>query len=183
MAALGFRSKSQASHPTPPLAELLLREDDLPEGTVFLRGEEPNTVKDMAEFVGLLLQKPKVVEREMVYFAGGHPDDGPLAIAHGLYRYQTAEQARAQFEQLRQEVRLTPLGRSTPIVRQSERSFAKVKGQILEAADPIGTAYWFIGVYEDVLIILVTLGPDDSGQRQVLETVLPKLIERISGVQ
>lgn len=181
--AIGFQSKLQASHPTPPLAELLLHEDDLPEGAVFFRGEERGMIEEIAEFVGLSLQRPGFVEGEMAYFAGGYPDEGPKAIAHGLYRYQAAEQAMAQFERLRQEVRLTPLGRSTPIVRQSERSFAKVEGQILEASDPIGTAYWFVGVYEDIVITLVTLGPDDSGQRQLLETVLPKLIERISGVQ
>jgi len=162
---------------------MLLREDDLPEGAVFFRGEEPNRVEDMAEFVGLLLQKPGFVEGATIYFAGGHPDEGPKAVAHGLYRYQTAAQALAQFERLRQEVHLTPLGRSMPIVHQSERSFAKVKGQTFEASDPIGTAYWFIGVHDDILIILVSLGPGESGQRQLLETVLPKLIERISGVQ
>jgi hypothetical protein len=192
LVTVGFRLEPRASQL--PLTELLLRVDDLPKGAGwFEEGTDAVAITEMAEFVGLSERNAGLLKEEGVYFVVSYPNESlkAIALAHGLYRYQTARQATAEFEQMLQGIHASPLGRSTPIVGRSEVSFGEVKGQIVETSDPGGTAYWFIGRHEDILMILVTLHLNlgESGQEhqehqeQFLNTILPTLVERMSGAQ
>ncbi len=49
---------------------------------------------------------------------------------------------------------------------------------IIEAQDPIGTAYWFIGTRGKLLTVMATLGTETEGQ-SVFEELLPVAVGRL----
>jgi hypothetical protein len=180
---------SQADQPTPPLADLLLREGDFPDCRLGCEQVEEQDAEEMArelaEFVGL---SPDYSEGRVVYFiVYSFPD--PKAVAHGLYRYESEKEAIAHYEHLTKALPQAPLGRGTPIISRSEWSFEGVKGEIIEAQDPAGTAYWFVGVRGKLLTIMVVLGTESvdgmgsTGGQPVFQELLPIVVERMAGLQ
>jgi hypothetical protein len=169
----------QAAQPTPPIADLMLRDSDLSGygfGCEQVRQDGERRASEMAEFVGL---SPDYLEGDSVYFVVYSPPE-PKAVIHGLYRYDSEKEAIAHYEHLLEAFPLTPLGHETPIISISERSLKGVEGQMIETQDPIGTAYWFVGVRGKLLTVMAVLGAETTGQ-PVLEEQLPIALERIAG--
>lgn len=172
---------SQADQPTPPLADLLLQKRDFPDcgfGCEQAEQEAEEMAREMAEFMGLSLD---YLEGRSVYFVVYSPP-APKAVVHGLYLYKSEQEAIARYEHLLEALPLTPLGRETPIISQSERSFKGVKGQIIETHDPIGTAYWFVGVRGKLLTIMGVLSTESTGQ-PIFEELLPIVLGRMARPQ
>jgi len=63
-----------------------------------------------------------------------------------------------------------------------EGSFKGIRGQVIEAQDPefeLGLVYWFVGVWEDLLTVLVVFGEGSKGQA-VLQQLVPLAVERMA---
>lgn len=172
---------SETAQPMPPLADLLLRESDFPDcgfGCERVERDAEEMAREMAEFVGL---SPDYLEGCSVYFiVYSFPEF--KAVVHGLYRYESKKETIAHYEQLLEALPAAPLGRGTPIISRSEWSFKGVKGQIIEAQDPWGTAYWFIGARGKLLTVMVVLSAESTGQ-PVFEELLPIALGRMAGPQ
>jgi len=182
---------SQTAQPPPPITDLLLRDSDLSRcGFEWEQDERDRKeiAREMAEFVGL---SPDYLEGDSVYFLVFSPpepkakDDNHLGffavVVHGLYRYESEKAAIARYGHLIEALPLAPLGRETPIISRAEWSFKGVKGQVIETQDPIGTAYWFIGVRGDLLTIMVVLSTGTNGQ-PVFEQLLPIVLSRMASL-
>ncbi len=172
---------SQADQPTSPLADLLLQEGDFPDcgfGCEQVDQDTEEMAREIAEFVGL---SPDYLEGCSVYFLVYSPPE-PKAVMHGLYRYESEKEAIAHYGYLLKALSLAPLARGTPILSRSEWSSEGVKGQIVEAQDPIGTAYWFVGVRGKLLTIMGVLSTESTGQ-PVFKELLPIVLGRRAGPQ
>lgn len=173
---------SQVAQPTPPLADLLLRKSDLADRGFeceLVERDAEEMAKEMAQFTGL---SPDYLEGQGVYFLVYSPPPRPKAVTHGVYRYESEEEAIAHYEHLLEALPLAPLGRETPIISWSEQSSKGIKGQILEAQDPIGIAYCFFGVRGKLLTIMEVLGTESTGQ-PVFEKLLPIALQRMAEPQ
>lgn len=165
--------------PDLPIADLLLQESDFPDCGFGCERDKQDVEalgREMAEFVGLPLDYQ---EGGSVYFLV-HSSPEPKAVVHGVYRYGSQNEAIAHYEHLLEALPLAPLGRRTPIASRSEWFSEGVQGQIIEAQDPIGTAYWFVSVRGKVLMVLVVLGTESMG-RPVFHELLPIALERMIG--
>jgi hypothetical protein len=159
---------SPSAQPMPPLRDLLLHPNELCDHVAECEeieiGEEyteESVAKETAEFIGLPTDYQEGVGFYVVVYA---KHNFPQAVLQALYRYGSEEEAIARYEQLLKGLPDTPLGRGTPIIRTYEWPFQEGKGQVVEAQDPAGTAYWFIGTQGDRLMVLVVLSEGTKGQ-------------------
>lgn len=167
---------SQADQPPPPLTDLLLQESDFPGFECERDEQDPGErAKEVAEFVGL---SPDYLEGGGVYFFV-YSSSEFQAVVHALYRYESEKEAKAHYEHLLQALPLSPLGRGTPILSRSEQSFKGVQGHVVEAQDPIGTAYWFFGTRGQLVTIMVVLSLETKGQ-PVFNDLLPIVVGRMA---
>jgi hypothetical protein len=189
---------SQAAQPTPPLAELLLHKNDLPDlhGLEWEQSEAQapeELAREIAKFTGLSLEGTDFLEGRAVFFltySGPHSDPKATGIVQGLYRYEGEQAAATRYEQLLQSLHLA-LERETSIISRSEWPSEGVRGQLIEAWDPIdsASAYWFVGVQGDLVTVVQVwvcrpLGPSlDSSDRAVLAELLPVVLERMARSQ
>lgn len=160
--------------PEPPLVELLLQEGDFAHHE-FEREWVEQDEKEVAEFIGLPLDYP---EGQAVYFLVYSPPE-PKAVVQALYRYSNDKETLSHYEHLLKALPLTPLGRETPITYMAEQSYGGMKGQIFEAKDPVGTAYWFVGTQGKLMMVMVVLGTEATGQ-PLFEELLPKTVEKMA---
>lgn len=175
----------------PSFAEMLLCGSDLPNnyGSRWKQIEDQapeELAGEIAKFAGLSLGESDFLEGRAVAFLTESLSDPPrvTGIVQGVYRYQSEKAAAARYEQLLQGLPSAQLGRETPITDQVKWSFGEAKGQVIEASDPIGSAYayWFVGAQGDfVTIVQVWVfqhhdpGPDLL-DRAVLMELLPKVM-------
>lgn len=186
----------QPSLSQPPLADLLLRQSDLPaphpHGTEWypMSGQTPEELaRAIGQPLGLSLEGTEFLEGQGRGFIT-YSDGKMLSIVQGLYRYNSARTAMAQYEQVLDGLAFT-MGRETPITSQTEWSSGKARGQLIEALDPVGLAYayWFIGVQEEWVMVmqvwachLPNPSPDPSAKALLTEELLPKALKRLTGV-
>lgn len=170
---------ARSQTPDLPIADLLLQESDFPDCGFGCERDEQDVKalgREIARFVGLPLDYQ---EGGGVYFVVYSPPE-PKSVVHGVYRYRDQDEAIAHYEHLLEALPLAPLGRKTPIAGRSEWVSEGAQGQIIEARDPIGTAYWFVGVRGKLLTVMVVLGTESMGQ-QVFYELLPIALERMAG--
>jgi hypothetical protein len=152
----------------------------------------------VAEFLGLPTDYP---EGGATYYLVNSP---PYLkwILHGVYRYGSPEEAAARYEDLLEGLHNAPIGRQTPILRQSEWVSKDVRGQIIETRDSEEPAqiHWFVGVRENLLIVVqiggweipeaelpnlpagyVSAREVESYVRQDLEDLLPVVLAKVAG--
>lgn len=185
---------SQAAQPTPPLAELLLCKNDLPD-LQWEQSEDQNPeelAKEIAKFTGLSLEGTGFLEgRGFLTYSDSYSDHKATSVVQGLYRYGSEKMAAVRYEHLLRSLHLAPLGRETPIASQSRWPSEEIEGQVIETLDPIESAYayWFVGVQGDLVTIVQVwvcrpLSPgSDSSDRAVLTDLLPRALKRMAGTQ
>lgn len=174
---LGAVEVSSSQPPEPPLVDLLLQECDFA-GHEFEREWFYQDTREISEFAGLPLD---YLEGRAVYLVVYSPPE-PKGVIQGLYRYTSEKEAQAHYEHLLKTLPFAPLGHETPIIRMSKRPFGGIQGQTIETQDPIGTAYWFVGTQGKLLMVMVVLGTETTGQ-STFEELLPKALEKIAESQ
>ncbi len=178
---------SEAAEPTPALGDLLLRTGDVCDPAAGCLQIERISTKDsttvareMAEFIGLTLDYQEGAGVDFVAYYE-HPEF-PKAMTQAVYRYERNEESTARYEELLAALPGAPLGRETPIISKSESSFEGARGQVIEARDPGGKAYWFIGTRGDLLTGVVVLSEASTAQ-PLFERLVPLAVERMAGSQ
>lgn len=179
---------SQAAQPTPALGDLLLSTNDVCDCAagceeverITTEGDKETLAKEVAEFTGLPLDYQEGAGVYLIaYVKRPKP---PKSVGQALYRYESREQAAAHYEQLLKALPDAPLGRETPIISTSEWSFKGVRGQVIEAQDPWGKAYWFIGTRGNLLTGVGVLSQESMGQ-PLFKQLVPLAVERMAGSQ
>ncbi|WP_448593224.1 hypothetical protein [Thermoflexus hugenholtzii] len=145
-----------------PLAKMALREEELPRGFHVLHAG-PIQFEDLSHPLNSENTLPVVhrfLEAYKISFLGENVHGG-----HYLYRYKDPKQAEEQATRLvtyisQEAQRLQPVR----IDNGSALPGQKVKGQAFRFTDPetAGVFYWFIGVKERTLMMLLVVGPPNE---------------------
>lgn len=177
-----FASRFNKYQPDPYLTRLALQADDFPEGS---ESQESGilTKSDMSHPLNMktsLAEKvPMVSEYQTGYNSEGivPSGDGVVYVGNFLYTYATAEQAKIVTAVMSEDVANSGGTNLETIVPGAKSG---ISGQTIAIASEQGDmTYWFIGVKENVLILLVVNGlPEpNSAIHETFSMYLEKLVE------
>jgi len=110
----------------------------------------PEFAKEGAEFLGLPADYENMAGGYFVVYTYPHP----RAVAHLLYQYSDEQEATAAYERWLDAFPRSALARDTSVIHESENALAGFKGWRVEARDPAGIAYWFVGARGKFLTVV-----------------------------
>lgn len=177
-----FASRFNKYQPDPYLTRLALQAADFPEGS---ESQESGTLakSDMSHPLNtktsLTEKAPIVSEYQTGYKSVGivPSGDGVVYVGNYLYTYATAEQAKIVTTVMSEDVANSG-GTNLDTIPPGAKS--GISGQTIAIASEQGDmTYWFIGVKENVLILLVVNGlPEpNSAIHETFSMYLEKLVE------
>ena len=156
LTAWTMQAAGVSSYKPVPLERFVLHAEDLPlcrEVDCEEVQNAPEFAKGGAEFQGLPTDYENMAGGYFVVYTYPHP----WAVAHLLYQYSDEQEAAAAYERWLDAFPRSALARHTSVIHESENALAGFKGWRVEARDPAGIAYWFVGVRGKFLTVVGTL--------------------------
>jgi len=137
----------------------------------------PEYALDSAKFIGL----PTNYEEGLGRYFAVYTYPNVKAIGHVVYRYKNSQVALSAYQEWLGSVDKSPLSRITPIVRRYDKPYNGVNGHIIETADPAGVAYWFVGVYNELLtaVVMLEVKNDDEKYDKMSDHILSVVLDNI----
>ena len=182
LTAWTMRATGISSKPV-PLEKFVLHTEDLPlckEVECEEAQNAPEFAKEGAEFLGLPADYENMAGGYFVIYTYPHP----RAVAHLVYQYSDEKEATAAYERWRDAFPRSALARTTSVIHES--ALAGFKGRRVEARDPAGIAYWFVGVRGKFLTVVGMLrageGPATADELP-FDEILSTAIRKMTGVR
>jgi Flp pilus assembly protein CpaB len=181
VAALALSATSAAAQPERPLTEMVLQKNELPLGTTVL-SIGPTGFDDLSQPINSFNSAAfRVHEFSEAYKIAAVGKE--LEVGHYLYRYQSVKEAEEQARAITEDAFSNPKSQPLRPVVMPDASAAANKtaiGQSIQVTDPEtgGVYYWFVGVEERTLMLLVVGGPSNDQTRAAFESFRARVQQR-----